>query len=292
MRKNKKPKVSVCIVTYNQKKYIRQCLNSIINQEVDFDFEVIVSDDCSSDGTSDIIMEFALKYPEKIRSVRQEKNIGASENFRFVHEQARGEYIAHMDGDDYALPGKLQIQADYFDVNPNCNISFHRMVVVDDQGEFERFLDDVEVVNKKFYRKDIINLVAIGAHSSKMYRVLDAVGDLPKFEMVDYTVNVIHVGEGYAAYCSEKPLGVYRKGLGISGSPKVIKSVLQTLVYFKEKYPEYKCEISSSALGWLVSNIKNKRPYVFEFLKLAISTFCICGVVKFIEKRFFLGVIK
>ena len=59
------PKVSVCVVTYNQEKYIRQCLQSIVDQETDFDFEVIVADDCSTDRTSCIVQEFADKYPIK-----------------------------------------------------------------------------------------------------------------------------------------------------------------------------------------------------------------------------------
>ena len=292
MNKIKKPKVSVCIVAYNQKEFIGQCLNSLVNQEINFEFEIIISDDCSSDGTSDIIKEITSLNPNIIRSFRHEKNIGAFDNFRFAHQQAKGEYIAHMDGDDYALPGKLQMQADYLDMNPNCNISFHRVIVVGVEAEPVLPANELVISNFKFYRRDIINLVSIGANSSKMYRVSAEAIDLPEFDLVDYAVNVIHVGNGYAAYCGEKPLGVYRKGLGISGNKKVIKAVLETLIYFKKKYPEYMCEINSSTLGWLASNIKNKRPFIFEFLKLAITTFSICGLVKFIEKRFFSSEIK
>src|SRR5450759_3411095 len=68
------PKVSVCVVTYNQEKFIRQCLQSIVDQETDCDFEVIVGDDCSTDGTRDIVREFAERYPTMIKVILQDTN--------------------------------------------------------------------------------------------------------------------------------------------------------------------------------------------------------------------------
>jgi len=108
----KTPKVSVCVITYNQEKYIRQCLQSIVDQETDFDFEVIVGEDCSTDGTRAIVQEFSEKFPNIVKPIYQKKNIdGGGYNFLTVHRAARGEYVAHIDGDDFALPGKLQAQA-------------------------------------------------------------------------------------------------------------------------------------------------------------------------------------
>ena len=72
----KKTKVSVCVVTYNQEKYIRKCLQSIIDQKADFDFEIIIADDCSTDNTPTIIQEFYAKYPEIVKPIFREKNIG------------------------------------------------------------------------------------------------------------------------------------------------------------------------------------------------------------------------
>ena len=62
MHQEKTPKVSVCVITFNHEKYIRQCLQSIVDQETNFDFEVIVGDDCSKDGTREVVQEFAGKY--------------------------------------------------------------------------------------------------------------------------------------------------------------------------------------------------------------------------------------
>ena len=70
----KKIKLSMCIVTYNQKKYLRECLDSVINQTVDFEYEIIVGDDASSDGTSDLIMDYYREYADLIIPVWQKKN--------------------------------------------------------------------------------------------------------------------------------------------------------------------------------------------------------------------------
>lgn len=279
------PKVSVCIVTFNQKEYIGQCLDSVIRQETNFEFEVIVSDDCSTDGTSDVIKEFAEKYPAVIRSIRHEKNIGALENFRFVHEQARGMYVAHVDGDDYALPGKLKNQVDFLDANPNCNIVYHPVKILENQQIKSNRDESIDFLSKKYYRKDLIELIVVGVHSSKMYRVKDDGFVFPDFNLVDYTTNVIHVGDGYAAYCTQEPLGVYRKGIGISGSSNVIESVYNTLLYFRRQYPDCSDEVYSSVLSWLFFSIKFKRDRVLLFLRLAIVDFSLRGLVRFFYKK-------
>ena len=132
---NKTPKLSVCVVTYNQEGYIRECLQSIINQTTNFEYEILVSDDCSSDQTKFIIEDFAKLYPSIVKPHYHKKNIGAFQNFTYVHSLASGEYIAHLDGDDLMLPGKLQTQYEFMAANPNCMISWHRMIIDDSANE-------------------------------------------------------------------------------------------------------------------------------------------------------------
>jgi glycosyltransferase involved in cell wall biosynthesis len=122
-------KVSVCVITYNQEKYIRRCLQSIIDQVIDFDFEVIVGEDCSTDNTRLIVQEFAKKYPKLINLVLHDKNVGGCENYRSVHRMASGKYIAHVDGDDWIYPGKLLKQVQYLDSNQHCALVAHRMSI-------------------------------------------------------------------------------------------------------------------------------------------------------------------
>lgn len=87
------PKVSVCVVTYNQEKYIRQCLQSIVDQETNFLFEIIVADDCSTDGTAAIIRDFYHKYPSIIKSFFHYRNIGPAKNIFFTYKK-RSENIS------------------------------------------------------------------------------------------------------------------------------------------------------------------------------------------------------
>lgn len=110
----KNPAVSCCVFTYNQEKYIRECLDSIVSQKADFEYEVLVCEDCSTDGTLAICREFQARYPEKVRIIHANRNYyrGAL-NFRRGYELARGEYIAICEGDDYwCNDRKIQLQYD------------------------------------------------------------------------------------------------------------------------------------------------------------------------------------
>lgn len=281
------PKVTVCVVTYNQEKYIAECLQSLVDQETDFKFEIVVSDDCSTDNTRKIVSDFYERYPGLFRVFLHEENMGALKNFKFVHGQAAGKYVAHMDGDDYALPGKLQAQADFLDENPECNMVFHRMNFIDG----EEYVLSAEISNRilayKFYRSDIIEFVAIGANSSKMYRKELREIKLPDFNLVDYTVNVVQVDSGYAAYCSDKALGVYRRGIGISGSLAVYNTVFNSLNYFIKIYPECKLQINTLAWACFLSNIKNNKRTKWLFLKIIFQTGVILGLYRYIASRGF-----
>ena len=258
----KKPKVSVCVVTYNQEKYIRQCLQSLVDQETDFSFEVLVADDCSTDGTRAIVQEFAAKYPSLVKPILHKKNIGPYKNFIFVHEQATGEYIAHMDGDDFALPQKLQVQSNYMNQHQECNIVWHRMLIINDKtGVVAEDLLDLEKLPKDgFKRADIFRLITIGLNSSKMYRASVRDVELPNFPAIDFFFNVEQIGAGRANFVSNKPLGAYRAAIGIASAGNTTKILMKkSFLYFCEKYPEQKREIGSGALVLFVAALKNRR---------------------------------
>lgn len=280
-------KVSVCVVTYNQEKYIAECLQSLVEQETDFKYEIVVSDDCSTDDTRKIIRNFHEIYPDIFRIFLHEENIGALKNFKFVHDQAAGEYVAHIDGDDYALPGKLQAQTNFLDANPDCNIVFHRMDFIDGDNYAISPPLTGRVLNYKFYRPDIINYIAIGANSSKMYRSKLNSIILPDFDLVDYTVNVIQVDHGYAAYCSGESLGVYRRGIGISGSTSVNNAAYNSLSYFLQVYPMYKCQINTSVWAWFLSNLKNGKETKWKFFQLIIKMRSLTGLINYLLSRKF-----
>ena len=106
------PIVSVVVITYNQEQYIRQCIESILTQETDFPFEIIIGEDCGTDSTRDICIEYQQKNPEKICLLLQEHNQGLIKNYRDVLSLCRGKYIAQCAGDDYWIDNlKIQKQA-------------------------------------------------------------------------------------------------------------------------------------------------------------------------------------
>ena len=93
MIENKEIKVSICIVTYNQERFVEQALQSILNQNTNFQYEVIIGDDCSTDLTRKIIQDFLIKYRDIVVPVFHEKNIGPLENLKAVYRKAKGKYI-------------------------------------------------------------------------------------------------------------------------------------------------------------------------------------------------------
>src|SRR5687767_5513291 len=94
------PKVSVDMITYNHAPYIAQALDSVLMQKVSFDYEIVIGDDCSTDGTTEILRDYQRRYPDRFKPVLREKNIGASKNATDVLRRLTGEYVACLEGDD------------------------------------------------------------------------------------------------------------------------------------------------------------------------------------------------
>src|SRR5215208_3554649 len=128
--------VSVSVITYNHERFIVQALESILIQKVNFKYEVIIGDDCSTDNTRKILEEYAVKYPDRIKLILHEKKgegIPGKLNFISTIEAARGKYIALLDGDDFWTDeSKLQKQVDFLEKNPGYSICFHKASILYD----------------------------------------------------------------------------------------------------------------------------------------------------------------
>ena len=121
------PLVSIVCITYNHGPYIRQAIDSFLMQKTDFPYEIILADDSSTDGTGAICEEYATKYPDKVHYLSTEKNVGGVENERRAIEEARGEYVALCEGDDFWIdPKKLQKQVDFLDAHPDYSVTWTR----------------------------------------------------------------------------------------------------------------------------------------------------------------------
>ncbi len=118
--------MSVFMITYNHEKYIRQAVESILSQETDFRFELVIGDDCSTDSTPQILQEYAEKHPDIIRLKINDRNVGMIANYFSTVSRCRGKYIALCAGDDWWLPGKAAMQVAYLEENPDTGMVYTR----------------------------------------------------------------------------------------------------------------------------------------------------------------------
>ncbi len=125
--------LSVCLITYNHVKYIEQAIEGVLMQKVNFSWEIVIADDCSVDGTREILLAYQKKHPELIKLILQEKNVGAYNNWMDLMHYPQSKYIACLDGDDYwTNPLKLQKQVDFLEANPDYAICGHDINVLKD----------------------------------------------------------------------------------------------------------------------------------------------------------------
>lgn len=132
--KSKEVLVSISCITYNHVQYIRQCLDGFLMQQTNFAFEVLIHDDCSTDGTTEIIKEYELMYPDIIKPIYEKENQyqqgKPSGSVVWNFPRAQGKYIAMCEGDDYWIdPLKLQKQVDFLDANPEYSFCCHRFSI-------------------------------------------------------------------------------------------------------------------------------------------------------------------
>ncbi len=207
--------VSVCVVTYNQENYIAECLESLVTQQTSFKFEIIVGEDCSTDGTREIVQQYVEQYPNLIVPLFYEKNVGAVENVKRVYKAAKGKYIAHMDGDDLALPNKLQRQFDILEANPDYSICVHNMNAVDGKSQImERAFPLFE--EKKYSLIDMYLINPFFIHSSKMFiNKIDEYIEQLNVNALDTEVHIEQAKQGDIYFIGEC-LGVYRQFVGIT----------------------------------------------------------------------------
>ena len=128
-------KLSVAMITYNHSRFIAQAIDSVLAQKVNFDYEIVVGEDNSTDGTRDIILDFHRRYPNRIVPLLRDRNLGAMRNFKETLTACRGEYVALLEGDDYwTHDRKLQTQIDFLDSEKEYAICCARAELLDETG--------------------------------------------------------------------------------------------------------------------------------------------------------------
>lgn len=215
-------KVSILVMTYNHEKFISQALESVAMQETNFEYEILISEDCSTDRTRQIVLDFHAAHPENVRLLLSEQNIHSNEIVVRGIRAARGEYIALLDGDDYwTSPHKLQKQVDFLDHHPECSLCFHnaRIFHEADGREGRNWTPPGQ--------KEISTLADIWmgnfiATCSTMFR-RGLIGDIPVwyndfFPITDWPLHILNAEHGKIGYIDEV-MGMYRYHPGGLYSP-------------------------------------------------------------------------
>jgi glycosyltransferase involved in cell wall biosynthesis len=205
--------VSVLVVTYNHARFVRQALDSAIAQRLPQPFEVLVSEDCSTDGTREIVQEYAKRHPHLVRLLLSERNLHSNEVVARGVRAARGRYVAVLDGDDYwTSDDKLGAQVAFLDVRPDVTICFHNVQVVDEHSQTTGRLWNAPGQPEVSGLHELLrgNFIAT---SSVVYRRA-AVSEIPAwyggfFPVTDWPLHVLYAREGRIGYL-DRTLGAYR----------------------------------------------------------------------------------
>ena len=205
------PRISVCVITCNQGDFIGQCLRSILGQEVEAEVQVLVGDDASDDGTSEIVAALASEHPGRILHLRRDPRMGAMANMRDLMARADGDYVARVDGDDYWLPGKLRRQLEYLQSHQDCAAVYANALVVDGTGDRIGLFNDVGDARfdlaAMLRRGNFLNNSSVLFRSSCRRAWLDV--DVPQ---IDYRIHLRHALHGWLGHIGE-PLAAYRAGV-------------------------------------------------------------------------------
>jgi len=208
------PRISVCVITRNQRDFIGQCLRSILGQGVDAELQVLVGDDASDDGTSEIVAALAEQHPGRVLHLRRQPRMGAMANMRDLMDRADGDFVARIDGDDYWLPGKLSRQLAYLQSHPDCAAVYTNAVAVDEVGRRIGFFNDVGDARfdlaAMLRRGNFLNNSSVLFRSAGRRAWLEV--DVPQ---IDYRIHLRHALHGWLGHIGEL-LAVYRAS--VSGS--------------------------------------------------------------------------
>lgn len=213
-------KVSICTITYNHEKYIRQTLQSVLAQKTNFNFELLIHDDASTDNTAKIILEYQKKYPHIIKPVLQRENLmskGVCVDQVYNWPRIKGQYVAYLDGDDYWTDAyKLQKQVDFLDAHADYSLVFHPAQCVWEDNQHKPTLwgpekEELANLDAVIWKRNFIPTLSV------MYRwrlhganaALWPMGIAPG----DWYVHLLHAQVGKVGFIPQV-MGVYRKHVG------------------------------------------------------------------------------
>lgn len=232
-------KVSIDCITYNHEPYIADAIESFLMQKTDFEFEILIHDDASTDATAEIIRSYEKKHPELIKPIYQTENQyskGATLG-RFNEERAKGKYLAVCEGDDYWTdPYKLQKQIDYMEAHPECSMCVHAADRV--SAVSKKAISSVRPANenRKLTVEEIIEGGGGFIATNSIVFVKDKISDYPAFYLNspigDYPL-VIHAALQGIVYYMDDNMSAYRVGVSGSWTQKEFSQIDKKIKHMK-----------------------------------------------------------
>lgn len=282
-------KLSVMMITYNHERYIRQALDSVLMQDVDFPYEIVIGEDNSTDSTRAILLEYAGRHPDKIRLLLHDENVGVIRNFFGTMEACRGEYVALLEGDDYwTSPRKLRTQVDFLDAHRDYAVCFHNVTGHFEDGRRGDFnyvnADQPETIGLT----DLLEDNVIPTCSAVFRRGL--IGTPPawlfELKMADYPLHVLNAQHGKIAYINEV-MGLYRiHPGGVWTGMDGVARVRQTIKFFEflvhGLQPRYRsaAKIHLARRYWQLANeheARGERAEARRFMLRSLATRPVTG---------------
>jgi glycosyltransferase involved in cell wall biosynthesis len=225
--------VSVCCLTYNHEKYIRDAFDGFLMQQTDFPFEIWVHDDASTDNTQEIIREYAARHPDLFKTILQKENQRSQGRkvLSLVMPRCRGKYIAFCEGDDYWTdPRKLQKQVDFLETHPDFTVCFHRSLIKYEDQDFAELILPPENFSETLGFEDIARTNFITT-ASVVYRngfVTRVPAWAAKIAFVDWTLHLLVAQHGKIKFLKDV-MSVYRIHSGglWNGAPRRVQMQYQ-----------------------------------------------------------------
>lgn len=286
------PLVSVVVTTYNQKDYIGKALDSILMQQTDFEYEIIVSDDASPDCTPEIIKQYAEKYPGKITAICRAENVGISVNWFETLLKAKGEYVTTLEGDDYWTdPLKLQKQVDFLKSNPQyIGVSTERIMADDNGKEYEFFTTAYGSANKPNTINSFLGGITF-SYTATVHKNIFKDNGMQYYDFVtanrsiaDFALCCIILSKGDVyvlpdVTCAYRIAGETKKEQSYTSKTSIAKKYADSLQvvntaknYFNNRYPFDKCLSVWSFIPFIESiSAKQTKEYLSVFAKLPLS---------------------
>lgn len=232
------------MITYNHEKYIAQAIESVLMQKTDFDYELIIGEDCSTDNTRSICLHYKNKYPDKIRLLLPETNLGMMQNATNTLKACKGEYIAMLEGDDYWIdPYKLQKQIDFLERNPDFAICFTNAQIKRENNA--NAVDEVELTciplpEEISTIKDLLfrNYITTSTAVLRNKLTKELLVEFANYQLGDWVLFVLIAQYGKIKYINEIT-SIYRLHQGGIYSPRAETFKLSLLLSTQKRFLTY-----------------------------------------------------